>query len=418
MSAQRKTILCREGWCYLFVLGMVLAGAMMREINLLLMLACLLAGPLLLSWPMMAATLRGLKIARRLPQGVYAGDLLVVNLELANTRRRLGSWAVVVEETIDRPDDHPDDHPDGGPVRPRVFFPYVRAGHARQAAYRGRLARRGRYEVGPLRVSTRFPFGLWRRTITLGRSDSLIIYPRLGRLTRDWVTRRHESFEGAQQRQQRYIRREGEFFGVRDWRSGDSRRWIHWRSSARRDKLVVRQFEQPHNRDVVVLVDLWKPAHPKVAGNPTPTDVDAVNAGTIDVDAVELAVSFAATVIADLCRKGGAEVWLGTTGKRPPGKRPRCTSGPASPILLQDAMEHLAVAQSDGEDHLAELLDDVLGQIRPGTEVVLITTRPVDLTDTSRWGTMWTDPARRAMIGRIRCVDTSGTDWERYFQVQ
>ena len=50
----------------------------------------------------------------------------------------------------------------------------------RQAAYRGRLARRGRYRLGPLRVSTRFPFGLFCHTLTLAESESLWCFPGWG----------------------------------------------------------------------------------------------------------------------------------------------------------------------------------------------------------------------------------------------
>ena len=313
----------------------------------------MMAGPLLLSWRWVGTSLGDLSVRRRLPQGVCAGDLLVVNVELANTRRRVGSWAIVVEEQIQQSGQPP--------IRPSVYFPYVPAGQSREAAYAGRLTRRGRYAVGPFRVSTRFPFGLFRRTITLGEAESLVVFPRLGRLAQGWLARHHEAFEGSQRQRQRYSHVEGEFYGVRDWRSGDSRRSIHWWSSARRGGLVVRQFDQPHNRDVAVLVDLWQPARPEPE----------------DLDHVELAVSFAATVISDLVPQGRRRIccW----GRRPTPTE--YTSGPASMPLVQDAMERLALAEADSEDRLPELLAGALGRIEPGTDVILVTTRPIDLGD-------------------------------------
>jgi uncharacterized protein (DUF58 family) len=52
-----------------------------------------------------------------------------------------------------------------------------------------------------------------------------------------------------------------EVFGVREYRPGDSLRRIHWRSSARRGELVVREYEPPGLQTLTILVD---PAPPSV----------------------------------------------------------------------------------------------------------------------------------------------------------
>ncbi len=387
----RRTTLCLEGWLYLVLLACVLFGAMIREINLLFMLAGLMAGPVLFSWRLAVVSMRGLEVRRRLPRAVCAGDMLVVELELKNTRRRGGSWAVVAEEPI---------RLEAGAgaevsVCPRVYFSYVPARHTQQRAYRGRLNQRGRYWIGPLRLWTRFPFGLVCRTVEAGETASLVVFPRLGRLTRRWVTRHHEAFEGTQRRERRYGRAEGDYFGVRPWRHGDSRRWVHWRASARHDTLVVRQFEQHRNRDVAVLLDLWQPEHPKPP----------------DLENVELAVSFAATVVSDLCRKGGSNVMLGITG---PG--PSWQSGPASAALLQTAMEDLALCRAAADDHLPALLARALDEVEPGTEIVLLSTRPVDLSDRERFAEVWSDPGRQAAARHVRAFDASSPSLKEYFE--
>ena len=46
-----------------------------------------------------------------------------------------------------------------------------------------------------------------------------------------------------------------EVFGVREYRAGDSLRRIHWRSSARRGELVVREYEPPGLQTLTILVD-------------------------------------------------------------------------------------------------------------------------------------------------------------------
>ncbi len=388
MKRQRSTAVCPEGWYYLLVLSFVLCGAMLREVNLLLVLAGMLIGPLLLSWRMVVITLRGLDIQRRMPSGVCAGDPLVVNLQLDNGRSRIGSWAVSVEEQIDREDVA--DKYGLAPIRPLVFFPYTPAGQSRGRAYRSVLSRRGRYRLGPLRVSTRFPFGLLRCTITLGETQWLTVFPRLGRLTGQWRLRQREALEGAQHRRWRHSRVEGDFFGVRDWRSGDSRRRINWRSSARHGTLVVSQFERPHNRNVAVLVDLWQPEEP----------------GPEHLETVELAVSFAATVVTDLCRKGGSNLLLGSLDASGEAGRPQWTSGSASGALLREAVEQLALAEAHHQDRLAELLAAASQRIEPDSEVILIGTRPTGPSD-----------AARQTFGRhIRHFNTADDELARYFE--
>jgi uncharacterized protein (DUF58 family) len=364
---------------------------MLGDVNLLLLLGGMLIGPLWLSFRLVVRTLRAIQVERHVPDGVCAGDLLVVKLELSNGRRRLGSWAVAVEEEIlGQCGDAR-----GEALRPAAFFPYVPARQMRERTYRVRLPRRGRYRFAVPTVSTRFPFGLFGRTIRSGSPDVLIVYPRLGRLTQQWLTRHREWFEGTHRREHRHGRVSGDFYGVRPWRSGDSRRHIHWRSSARHGALVVRQFEQHRNRDLAVLLDLWQPEAPRLA----------------DRENVELAVSFAATVVADACRRGGSDLLVCTTAK---GSRD--IRGPASGLLVQGVMEELAAAEASAGDHLPDMLRRALATIDPGTEVVLVTTRATDVADIQRLPPLAADPQRRSLAQRIRVINTADANLNEYFQ--
>lgn len=384
-AGRAKTVLSPEGWRYLVLLAAILGLAMLRQINLVLVLAGMLVGPLAFSWWLAQRTLRGLKVSRKVPRRICAGDPLVVHLELNNGRRSGGSWAVVVEDEVRREGAAPDETP----ARPQAVFSYVPAGQSCDAVCEGRLWRRGRYRVGPLSVSTRFPFGLIRHTVVQDLADTVYVYPRLGRLTRPWRIRHREAFEGSQQREQRFGQLSGDFYGVREWQWGDSRRWIHWRSSARHGSLVVRQFECYRSRDAAVLVDLWQPERP----------------GPEHRDNVELAVSFAATLIEDLCRNTSGELWLGIGGREI-----SWTSGPASPIVRENALERLAVAEASSTDRLPELLEQALEQIDPGVEIVLVSPRAVDLADASRFPAFQRSAAWRAAASRMRRINTASED--------
>ncbi len=381
-AGRAKTTFCLEGWRYLVLLAAIFGLAMLRQINLVLVLAGMLVGPLVFGWWLAVATLRGLKVSRKMPRRVCAGDPLIVHLKLSNSRRWLGSWAVVVNDEIRREGAGPQEPP----IRPQTVFSYVRAGATCDAVCEGRLWRRGRYRLGPLNVSTRFPFGLIRRSVAVDLPDTLYVYPRLGRLARPWRVRHREAFEGSQRREQRHSQHSGDFFGVRGWQSGDSRRWIHWRSSARHGNLVVRQFECYRNRDAAVLVDLWRPERP----------------GPEHLDNVELAVSLAATLIEDLCRKASGELWLGIGGQEM-----LWATGPASPIVLENALERLAIAEASSEDRLSELLKQAVRQIDAAVEVVLVSPRALDLHDLTQCSAIQDNPAWRSAAARIRLINTA-----------
>jgi uncharacterized protein (DUF58 family) len=299
-----------------------------------------------------------------------------VTVTVTNPRKRLGCWAIAVEDVIEGED--------ATPLRPTSYVSFIPAGQSRETVYRARLSRRGLYAVGPIRISSRFPFGLVRRAEVRAETAPLVVSPRLGMLTQRWVARHRPAFEGSARRHSKHGRVEGEFHGVRPWRTGDNRRWIHWRSSARHGTLVVRQFEQPRDHDIAIFVDPWMPKNPSKD----------------DLDNVELAVSFTATVLADLCRKGGSNITFAAVGES------RVQNGFASHGFLQEAIRSLATVGGVHEDRPARRLAEVLERIEAGTEIVLVTTRPTDPSDTARFAPLWDDPALRPHLSHVRVVET------------
>jgi len=349
MPIRHRTSVCREGWYLLLLLAVVLTWALLRENNLLLLVAGLMCGALLVNRRLVAVTLRRVEVRRRVVSGAHAGSWTTIEVEVVNGHRRLGSWAVSVEDCLEGKDGRNDEQP----VRPALMFPYVPAGQCVRQSYRVRLPRRGRYALGPLRVSTRFPFGLFQRTLWLAGDDQLVVLPRLGQLRPGWLQHYQPVPHGTHgARRPGYV--PGDFFAVREWQAGDSVRWVHWRSTARHRELVVRQFEQPGERELAILLDLWEPNEPRPEQQRR----------------VELAVSFAATLAADFCRRSRGQLLLAAASARP-----ACVANSASVAMSREALEMLAVAQASPAAPLSALRDAVLSRVRSQFDVVLISTR-------------------------------------------
>ncbi len=122
---------------------------MIKEVNLLLILAGMLLGPLLLNWRAVKANLRGLKVERNLPLRICAGDVLSVDLNLTNTRQEAGLLGGRGRRADPAGDGQwpRNNHRRQPTLRPSVLFPYAPAGQSRKGVYRGRLVERGRYRL-------------------------------------------------------------------------------------------------------------------------------------------------------------------------------------------------------------------------------------------------------------------------------
>jgi uncharacterized protein (DUF58 family) len=348
----------------------------------------LMLAALVWHWRHGVRSLRRLTVRRHAPRHVAAGEPLTVDLVARNGRRGGISWAVVVEDTLRRQQ--------GKEPASLVKVVFARLGPRQEtiATYEARLPRRGRYVLGPLRATTRFPLGLVRHTALFQADQTLLVLPRQGRLTDRW-RQRQEVAHGSHSSQQRPGSMHGDFHSLRPYRSGDSRHLIHWRTSARQGQLMVRQFEREQTHDMAVFLDLWQPA----------------NAGAEEAQTIELAVSLAATIVADRCRRSGSRLLLAVSGAEP-----RQVGGSASVSLLGDMLEALALAEASTRDGLQALIQRGLEQASGDADLVLISTRQRRLDGRAARESLADDPRHRASLERMLVIDASGDEVFEYFE--
>jgi len=110
-------------------------------------------------------------------------------------------------------------------------------------------ARRAVIAVGPVRSVRGDPLGLVRRSMTWTDVEELYVHPRTVRLASTAAGFLHD-LEGATTRD--ITSSDLAFHALREYIPGDDRRHVHWRSSARTGKLMVRQFEETRRSHVVV----------------------------------------------------------------------------------------------------------------------------------------------------------------------
>lgn len=112
--------------------------------------------------------------------------------------------------------------------------------------------KRGIYFMESVEISTCFPFGIswWSRTISLkeaqGEGDSTItIYPITYAMTSNFLSNLSGivSPMGQATSSSVIVHQSSSFRSVREFKSGDSLRHIHWASSARLGRFLVREFD-------------------------------------------------------------------------------------------------------------------------------------------------------------------------------
>lgn len=405
-----RSTITREGVYFLFVVLVVLIGSLVREINAMLLFAAFLCAPMVIAWRLGRRSLQKLSVQRRLPTQVFAGEPFIVHVETSNNlpRRRfaLSSWGIVVVDRI-----RPIRHDDGGtsidemPYEPAVYFEYIPVGQSVRKTYAGRLPRRGRYRIGSIQIQTRFPFGFFRHATEQETAENeqkeFCVYPKLGRITTNWRARHHETVESRQHQRFFPSRGSGEFLGVRQWQQGDTKKWIHWRASAKYGKPFVRQFEKNQNHDCAILIDLFRERKPKDAD----TERHQEN--------FELAVSFTATLVSDMTRCGAADLFFATSCPKE-----ACLSGPISLPLVDSILCQLALAEQDKEDSLPEKLLQSLSAINPQADLILVTPQPLDLNNSPRFARFRNDPRFRSIVQRLRIIDTSSKKLDNIFTLE
>lgn len=169
---------------------------------------------------------------------------------------RVDSWLpaslVLVEDTC-----HHALRPDG--PEPRFVVAGLAPGASASFAYELRGNVRGRYEVGPLQLRMRDPFGLTERVRRYPGTDEVLVYPAVETLGSGVTRGNHHGSEASDTR--RLFTSGDEFYTLREYVTGDDLRQVHWPSTAHRATLMVRQQELPWQQEAVLFCDARAGAH-------------------------------------------------------------------------------------------------------------------------------------------------------------
>jgi uncharacterized protein (DUF58 family) len=225
--------------------------------------------------------------------------------------------------------------------------------------------RRGQFTLGPVTIFSGDPFGLFQFPRQIAAMSSIIVYPPTVPIHR--FAQPIGTLSGGES-----VRRRAHFIttnaaGVREYQPGDSFNRIHWRSTARRDTMMVKEFELDPLADVWVFLDLSRESlveRPQARTDSGPIFAPPPN---LPPSTEEYGVTIAASLVQYFVNKGRA---LGFVTYAPYREIVQPDRGPRQ---LTRVLEILAIARSESDLSLRQMLALEADYLGRGTTAVIVT---------------------------------------------
>ncbi|NQT89409.1 DUF58 domain-containing protein [bacterium] len=356
-SAQGIT---KQGAVFFLLTLAIGAVALHTKVNFLVLLFSTLFSAALLSIVLSRTTMRRITFQRRAPGGVYPDQAFTVELLATNGKSVFSSYGLAVSDEL--PADVASEHPGDVVLQ-------LRAGETLSIPYTAVASRRGVFALTRVALSTRFPFGFFHQDRTRRVESELVVYPRLGVVSPNLLGRAQTLAQTRRTSQS--TRGEEEFRNLREYRHGDNPRWIHWKTSAKLGRPLVKEHEAVVAERVFIVLDTRAPS----GGSPLLEDAISFTASLArDLMLRDFFVAFAAyapelTVTAPLKGTAGLHILLDVLARLRPAPRRSLRELVAEPkVRTQERVLTAAVLLRADADSAAAI--EQLQRRRPRVVVV------------------------------------------------
>jgi uncharacterized protein (DUF58 family) len=369
----KRVPLSREGLLWLLVAVAVMVTGLFKGINLITLLACWIIVLTALNWWLARRQLIGLDAERHVPELIFAETPFRWSVTVLN-RGRKPLHSVTVRED---------------PLPTGWFVGQLLPGMTERLDVETTLPCRGPVLCPDIRVACGYPLGLAEVTRRIASPVEVLVAPALGRLQRGvfryWLSQHCPGLGLVRAAAHRHPAANTEFHGLRAFRSGDSPRHIHWRTTARRGELMVREFEDWPNDNLILLVDAWSPE--RVAPGVDP--------------GFERLMSLAGTIVWEWCRQKGDDFVLGIAGRAP-----EALEGVTSQAFATAALRRLAAVEGEPHADFEGLLDELATTALPGAAIVVLSLR----------NDAWAEAVHARLHRPAGVVNVSGGEEREFFE--
>lgn len=225
-----------EGLVFVLLSLAIGAAAVNTGNNVLYLIFSLMLGLIIVSGILSRRMLSGLQPHIEFPEHLFAGTSNVCYIKILNRKKRLPSVAL---RFMIRSKEFP-------PLSRYFFFvpPASEASGFAPVVF----PHRGIFQLEELEIQTRFPFSFFLKSRRYFLTQKVVVYPRLYRLSEEVAAH----FTHGMVMESPYRGEGQQLFHLRDYGSFDSSKRIHWKASAKTEKLLVKEFQKEHGRDLYI----------------------------------------------------------------------------------------------------------------------------------------------------------------------
>ncbi len=246
-------------------------------------------------------------------------------------------------------------------------------GRQQQRTYlaRTRLVQRGVFSLGPTTVRAGDPFGLFPVSRTIPASGSVLVYPIMVDIRA--FPNPPGLLPGGEALRRRTHQVTPNAAGVREYAPGDPMNRIHWPSTARRDRLIVKEFELDPLAEVWIFVDGARRVQTRLPYSPPDMALDALWHPTAEVHIPPSTEEYAVTVAASLGQyflRRGRAVGLVSCDQH---SSPTVLPPDRGSRQLGKILESLALLRAEGDLSISALVSAQAQHLPRGSTVILIT---------------------------------------------
>lgn len=245
LTQRRSTRFTSEGVHFLLFTCAVGIAAINTGNNLFYLLLAMLLSIILISGIAAEYCLRRLEFHRCLPELLFANEPVTATLMVKNRKSRLSSFSLRLFDVSD-----------GRDIDRGLAIGQLLPGAGRLLSYPIVSAKRGWLRLDGVRVATAFPFGLFLKKAYYPINGETCVSPAIKPLSDGLL---HDFLVAGQEYA---VHRRGsgnDLYNLRLYQAGDDSRTIHWVSTARTSKLIVRETEAEDQRRAAIYLSLLAP---------------------------------------------------------------------------------------------------------------------------------------------------------------
>jgi uncharacterized protein (DUF58 family) len=215
-------------------------------------------------------SLRHVAVSLQLPENVFVGEPVSIKVSMKNLKRVFPSFSIRVEDpdvnrrnslfsliksfVLARSRKSPQPAAsDRAIFRQAAYFPILRAGETRSEYTVQSFPRRGLYTMQGFWISTRFPFGFFRRGELIGAKGSVLVYPSIQEISSFFhlLPFLPGFLEGT------HVGPGESLFSIRKYHQGESARIINWKSTSKTGVMMACEYALDEESKFCLILDSY-----------------------------------------------------------------------------------------------------------------------------------------------------------------